>query len=246
MVKFYVGESEYESVEEALERLQSILLARVENKVGAADDLEYRQLRKALMNEPGIRERLPRLVTVNSDTGGVWSILREQSDQWEPRRVFVRDQMRSALDYARSSQIIPSSTWTGIQGPEERIVAARSLLPLVYASVEGLIADLERPSGNLGPPMEHRQEAIENLKALHTILGECIATLDSGSKSLNELMLKEAAGFLARAARLLKGDPMPYMVAGGLAGLLSAIGAGELGTFLAGIALTIRKNAEAA
>ena len=243
MVKFYVGESEYESMEEALERLQSILLARVENKLGAADDLEYRQLRRALMNEPGIRERLPRVVTVNSETGGVWAILRDHSDQWEPRRAFVREQMRSALDYARSPQVIPSSAWTGIQGPKERLVAARSLLPLAYATVEGLIAELERPIGNLGPPMEDRQEAIENLKALHGVLGECIAALESGSKSLNELMLKEAAGFLGRAARLLKGDPMPYMVAGGLAGLLSVIGAGELGTFLAGIALTIKKNA---
>jgi hypothetical protein len=57
--------------------------------------------------------------------------------------------------------------------------------------------------------------------------------------------LKDAAGFIARAARSLKGDPMPYLVAGGAAGMLSLLGAGELVGFLAGIALTIRKNAGA-
>jgi hypothetical protein len=249
MAIFYAGNAEYNDAEEALERLQSLLLARVQNKLGQEDELEYRQLRRALMREPGIKERLPRLVTVNSDTGGVWSVLRDVSDRWEPRRVFVREQMQAALDWVRSpegQEAVSSSSWTGIATAHDRLLAARKLLPLAEATVAGLIAELERPQGNGGPPLEDREEAIRNLKDLQKVLGSIIAELEAGADTLKAKLLDEAAGYVSRAAKALRNDPMPYLVSAGLCALLSLFGAGTLGGYLAGVAATVRKNAHGA
>jgi len=241
------GPHSYEDALEAVERLQKLMVDRAQGQLMEEQLSEYQHIRRALLRDEEFRSRLPRLVTVNGDLGGVWSDLREASGQWGPRRQFVREQMRSALDYAMElaakDAAVESSRWTGIQSQRERLIVARKILPLAQASVEGLIAELERPQGNLGPPLEDRQEAIDNLKALHAILGECIAGLEAGRGSLSDALLKDAAGYIARAARALKNDPMPYLVAGGIAGLLSLVGAGELGAFLAGIALIFRKNA---
>lgn len=112
-MNFIADDFEYPSLEEALERMQGILLSRVEAKLGPEEEREYRSLRRALMSDATISSHLPRLVRVNSDLGGVWADLREHSGQWEPRRQFVREQMRGALDEARSQALdpLPSSAW---------------------------------------------------------------------------------------------------------------------------------------
>jgi hypothetical protein len=245
---FRAGDHSYEDALEAVERLQSLMVARAQGQLTGEEQNEYQDIRRALLRDEEFRSRLPRLVLVNGDLGGVWSDLRDVSGQWEPRRMFVREQMRAAVDYgmelAAKDASVESSRWTGIQSQRERLIVARKILPLAQASVEGLIAELGRPQGNFGPPLEQRQEAIDNLKALHAVLGQCIADLESGRGSINDALLKEAAGFIARAARALKNDPMPYLVSGGIAAMLSLLGAGELGSFLAGIALNFRKNAQ--
>lgn len=245
---FLAAEFAYPSLEEALERLQIILLERVEGKPSQEQETEYRRLRRALMAEPEIKERLPRLVTVNTDLGGVWSLLKAESDSWEPRRMFVRDQMSAALRYVRELGTVgprqaTSSAWTGIQSPSERLRVAKKLIPLAQVTVEGLIAELERPQGNGGPPLEHRQDAIDNLKALHDILGTMIREMErSSAPKLSQRLVDEAGGYLARAAKALRHDPMPYLVSAGLLGLFASLGAGTLGGYVAGIASAIRKN----
>jgi hypothetical protein len=223
------------------------MIDRAQAQLSGEEQNEYQDIRRALIRDTEFRSHLPRLVTVNGNLGGVWSDLREVSGQWEPRRQFVREQMRAAVDYAMELAVkdatVASSRWTGIQSQRERLVVARKILPLAQASIEGLIAELERPSGNFGPSLDDRQEAIDNLKALHAVLGTIIADLDTGRGTLSDALLNEAAGYISRAARSLKSDPMPYLVAGGIAGFLSLVGAGALGAFLSGIALNFRKNA---
>jgi hypothetical protein len=246
MVKFYVGNSEYVDVEEALERLLSLLLVRVQRKLDTNEELEFQQLRRALMRERGVSERLPRLVTENSESGGVWSVLREHSDQWEPRREYVREQMRSVFDFVRSlerDELLSSSGWTGIESKRERLKAARELLPLAEATVAALIAELERPQGNGGPPLEDRAEAIENLRKLHRVIGELLAKIEGeAAPSLSQRLLDEATGYLTRFAHSVRNDPMPYLVSAGLFSVFAALGGGPVGGFLAGVASSIKKN----
>ena len=242
---FTAGNWSYADQLEALEKLQSLMIARAERQLSDEDQREYESIRRAVLADAQLRKRLPKLVLGNSDLGGIWSTLRDHSGQWEPRRMFVREQMRAALDYsmeqAAQERVVQSSNWTGIQSKRERLLAARRLLPLAQATVEGLIAELERPTGNGGPPLEDRVSAIENLKLLHSILGSCIKELES--VGLDQRTLDEAAGYFARAAKSLRNDPMPYLVSGSLAGIFAILGAGEIGGYLAGIALMIQKNA---
>lgn len=244
-MNFIADDFAYPSLEEALERMQSILLSRVEGKLGSEEEREYRSLRRALMSDPSISSHLSRLVRVNSDLGGVWADLRAHSGQWEPRRQFVREQMRGALDEARLAAMnsgLPSSSWTGIASKQERLTAAHKLLPVAQATVEGLIAELEKPQGNGGPPLDEREEAIENLRQLHRVLGEMLREIEGNAKPLNQRLLDEAAGYLSRFGSAVRDDPMPYMVSAGLFGIFTVLGAGAVGGFLAGIASRIKKN----
>jgi hypothetical protein len=244
---FDAGPHSYEDLLDAVERLQGLLTERGQRQFTSAEQEEYQHVRRALIRDPEVKPRLPRLVTLNSHADGVWSDLRDHSGQWEPRRMFVREQMRDALTYAMEAAARDTATqasrWTGIQSQRERLVVARKLLPLAQATVEGLIAELERPQGNGGPPLDERAVALEHLKALHIVLGECIAGLEQERDKLDQKLLNEAAGYVTRAARSLRDDPMPYLVSTGLAGIFALLGAGELGGFLAGMALNVRRNA---
>jgi hypothetical protein len=254
--KIVAGGNTYESEVDALYALQNLLLARVEGKLSAEQDREYVGLRRALMRLDQYRSALPLLVRQHNDLGGVWSELRK-FDQWEPRRQFVREQMRAAMDVAMSADGppeyaeaeghtgTPSSGWTGIQSGRERLRAAKSLIPFAMASVEGLLAELERPTGNGGPPLEDKQEAIDNLRALHQALGQILEAIDDGrlADPRGNNIATEAARYAARAARALRNDPMPYLVSGGIAALLGLLGFGALGAYLSGVATTFRKNA---
>ena len=246
-MSFEAGELSYRSAEEALERLQSILLSRVEQKLGPEEELEYRALRRSFMSEPSISPQLSQLVRGNPDLGGVWGVLRDHSDKWENRRQFVREQMRGALQAARSSALAPvrSSTWTGIASKEERLTAARKLLPVAMATVDGLLAELDKPQGNGGPPLDERAEAIENLRQLHVLLGQIIREIESETATpLNQRLLDEAAGYLIRFGSAVRGDPMPFLVSAGLFAIFTTLGAGEVGSYVAGIASVVRKNSD--
>jgi hypothetical protein len=69
-----------------------------------------------------------------------------------------------------------------------------------------------------------------------------ISVLESSEKSFPQRLLDEAGGYFVRVARALKDDPMPYLVSAGLFGILSALGAGALGGYLAGVAGRIKRN----
>jgi hypothetical protein len=153
---------------------------------------------------------------------------------------FEADLSGQALDGDRE---VPSSSWTGISTNRERLIAARKLLPLAHATVGGLIAELEWPRGNGGPPLDDREQAIENLRELHRVIGELLQDLNADKEpSLKQRLLDEAAGYLSRAAQSLQNDPMPYLVSAGLFAMLTAIGAGSLGGYVAGVTSRIKKN----
>lgn len=62
------------------------------------NDLVYRTLRREFMADPDIAGLVPQFVRTCQDTGAVWAFLKDQAAQWEPRRVFVREQFRPLID----------------------------------------------------------------------------------------------------------------------------------------------------
>jgi hypothetical protein len=244
------GSKHYGNDLAAVTALRDILLERVEGRLAPDKDADYSDLRRELMHHERYKAILPKVVKDNDDLGGIWSVLRGVSDQWEPRRQFIREQMRGLMEAADASVDfdfgVPTSAsaWTGIASATERLHAARQLIPFAQASIDGLLAELERPTGNGGPPLDHRQEAIENLRLLHDKLGDILRDIQDGklNDTLGSGLAAEAARYAVRAARALRDDPMPYLISGTIIALLGTFGIGDPGSYLAGVAMTFTKN----
>ncbi|GAB5350378.1 hypothetical protein [Qipengyuania sp. 483] len=250
------------SDEDALARLQSILLQNAEGARGGELDIEYRQLRRALLDNPEYSDVVPRLIRIHRDLDSLWPYMKSFDRSWEPRRKHVREEMAPLLDRAEElargvdapasglteniGGQINSAEWTGIASPGQRLAAARSLIPIAQGSIEQLIEHLSVPNHNGAPPLDETLEAIENLRELHRALGEVLNAVEEGrwNEESASGLVGEASRYAKRAARLLRNDPMPYAVSALLLSVLTTLGFPNIGGYLAGVALAVRKPSE--
>ncbi|MBU2339628.1 MAG: hypothetical protein KKE77_00055 [Alphaproteobacteria bacterium] len=82
-----------EGDEEAVTRLQEILLQLAEGARGDELDSEYKELRKAFLENAEYSDVAPRLVRIHRDLGGMWPYMKSFDAQWEPRRKHVREEL---------------------------------------------------------------------------------------------------------------------------------------------------------
>jgi hypothetical protein len=223
-----------------LERLQSILINAAEGRRSLADDRQYQILRQAMT-----RRRLPKPSllsghpTVDSFTAAIQGIP-DRRDRVER----VRLDFSPAIRATDGEETVDSASWTGEPDRVARLKVIRTLLPLAQTAVESMIATLSEPNPNGGPLLDERVDAIEQLRHLHQTLGQLLATVDAGAfdDDLGQSLAAEAARYAKRAARALRDDPMPYLSAALLLGILSACGLPGIGGFLGGVALNIKKH----
>lgn len=241
----------FESDLDALTAFQNVLLQAAEGARHAELDAEYRELRTYLLRNEEYADLVPRPVRQNRDLAAFWSEFKSFNPQWEPRRQWIREQFgplfdrAELLDQAKSEPLSASSqSWTGIASRSERLVAVQTLFPLARAAIESLIDELSKPSSNGGPILDEKQEAIDQLRLLHSALGALLDSIELGrfDDEMGGGLAADAARYAKRAAKALKDDPMPYLAAGLLLGILSACGLEGIGGYLSGVALTIRKN----
>lgn len=243
--------------EEAVFRLQEILLANVEGARDSALNYQYQRLRKAFRENDEYSEILPRLIRVHADLGGLWSYMKSVASQWEPRRQHVREEMKPLFN--RSEEIADRSIyadppwpgransqdaadWTGMLSPTQRLGAAKSLLPVARASIERLIQHLSRPNHNGAPPLDETEEAVANLRNLHRALGEILEGLESGGWEAvwGQGLPQAASRYAKRAARALRDDPVPYAMSAMLLSVLTACGFPGVGAWLASVAVAVK------
>lgn len=239
---------------DALLRLQGILLEAVEGARGPDLDQEYRELRAMLLADPTYKNAIPTFVRRHRDLGGLWPAMKSFSPQWEPRRVEVRKQFEPALELAERTELFgnadtnppgyDSTAWTGASKPSERVMAVKTLIPIALHAVDHLIASLEAPRHNGGPPLDEAQEAIKYLRQLHRALGELLSAADDGSlsNSVNDGLATEAARYAKRAAKALRDDPIPYAFSATILAVLTACGLPGIGGYLAGVAVNIKRK----
>lgn len=249
-----LDDTQFDNDLEALLSLQDILLQAVEGARGAELDHEYKELRRILLEDDTYSEAIPTFVRRHRDLGSLWPALKSFSPKWEPRRVEVRKQFEHALETAEQQgrSVRPSnsvegydaSAWTGAIKGVDRVRAVKTLLPIARNAVENLIANLEAPSHNGGPPLDEIAAAIESLRELHRTLGEMLTAADEGklSRAYNDGLPAEAARFAKRAARSLRGDPIPYAISATVLAIMTACGVPGIGGYLAGVALTMKKK----
>jgi hypothetical protein len=253
----------FENDLDVLLRLQTILLLAAEGQRGAELDREYRSLRRALLAEPRYEMVIPKYVRRHRDLESLWPTFKSFSPHWEPRRQEVREQFEPLLAEAERASLSEklqigdhaeaevvrrpghdATAWTGASSPAERVLAVKTLMPVAQSAVEQLLALLDNPGHNGGPPLDEVEEAIGELRHLHAALGKLLTAADEGKlmEALNDGAAAETARFAKRAARALRDDPVPYAIAGTILGLLTACGFPGIGGFLASVAIQMKKK----
>lgn len=227
---------------------QDLLLRAAE---GARDDqlnAEYRTMRDTLLNSAQYANLAPTFVRHHPNLGSLWPSLKNFSPQWEPRRIEIRRQFEPAIAEADAPYIFgdppyPSSSWTGAIRPIDRIIATKTMLPVAQGAIEQLIAALNSPGHNGGPPLDGVEDAVRDLRALHSALGEVLAAADNGSldAAYNGGLAREVSQYAKRAARKLRDDPIPYAMSGLILTVLSACGFPGIGGFLSGVAANMKR-----
>jgi hypothetical protein len=249
-----LDDTEFDTDLDALLRLQAVLLEAAEGARGPELDHEYKELRRILLEDDNYSDVIPTFVRRYRDLGSLWPALKSFSPQWEPRRIEIRRQFEGALATAERIEFFgkpgdtkagyDSSAWTGAIKGSDRVKAVKSLIPIAQNAVELLIAGLEAPSHNGGPPLDESVAAIECLRQLHKALGEMLNAADEGklSEAFNNGLPTEAARYAKRAARALRDDPMPYAVSAMVLAIMTACGVPGIGGYLTGVALSMKKN----
>jgi hypothetical protein len=229
--------------QELADRLQSILINTAQGQRSVSDDRQYGPPRRELMRRssevPSLLNTHP---TLNSFSAYVTGI---------PDRNVRVERVRAEFDALNDKALKDpadhheASDWTGLDTKASRLRAVKNLIPLAQSAVEGMISALSEPGGNNGPLLDHREEALVHLRALHEALGKLLTAADEGhfEDELGQGFAAEASRFAKRAARALRDDPMPYIAQGLLVGVLSACGVPGLGEFLGGIAGAMKKSA---
>lgn len=258
-----LGPKHYADDLEVVLRLQAILLQAAEGQRGPGLDREYRDLRRALLADPSYEMVIPKFVRRHRDLESLWPTFKSFSPKWEPRRQEVREQCEPLLAEAErmvaSENVVFSdhleaevvhrpgfdaSAWTGAASPAERVLAVKTLMPVAQNAVEQLLALLNAPGHNGGPPLDEVEEAIGELRQLHAALGVLLTAADEGrlGQAFNAGLATEAARYAKRAARALRDDPVPYAIAASILAVLTACGLPGIGGFLASVAIQMKKK----
>ena len=228
-------------VGEILQRLQSILINAAEGQRSVGDDAQYGDLRRELDRR---RFGSPRFVSLHPTVDSFAAYIKGIKDRRQ-RVKLIRDGFEAAINPSSEVEVrVNPSSWTGVQSRAARLGLVRESLPLAQAAVEGLIASLSEPGPNGGPVLDHREEAINELRKLHAALGNLLSAIDNDqfSDDLGNDLAAEAVRYAKRAARELRDDPMPYLASSLMLALFSSFGWSGIGGHLAGVALAVKKN----
>jgi hypothetical protein len=92
----------FASVEELLNGLIAMATG------GTFDNDEYQRLRKELLANPRVREKLPSFVRTCRDMAAFWSFIKPMFAHWEERRRFLRSEFEPALSLLESDMASPT------------------------------------------------------------------------------------------------------------------------------------------
>ncbi len=229
------------------ERLQSILINAALGERSVGDDRQYGPLRSELRRRT---KDMPELLVTHPTVESFVAQARGIADK-NQRVIRVQQGFRELIGELYAPLAAPppapisASTWTGIDHPIVRLMIAKQLLPLAQTGIDGLIAELSKPTSNNGPILDERQEAINNLRELYRVLGEVISAADSGNfeDCMGQGLAAEAVRYVKRAGEALRNDPMPFLANGLITAVLTACGFPVGATILGGTVLAIRKDA---
>lgn len=95
-----------ETIIEEVESFQNLLVAVATGRGG--DEYEYSELRRSLMSNPNISDKLPRFVRTNRDTAQYWNFIQQKFPTYRERREFLWEEFRPLLEWLENLDNIPA------------------------------------------------------------------------------------------------------------------------------------------
>lgn len=180
--------------QEAVERLETLLLLACEGNKDLSNGREYKALRRVLVGRADLADVVPRFIRTQRDLAAFWAYIKSQAEQWAPRRDHVRQAFGPLVDRVegRTRPPVASTKWTGNRSATQQVKVVIALGYDALAGVEALLDEHERPLHNGGPIEPERAEAIAKLKDLHSELGELLRLAEAG-KPLEEKLSRVRA-----------------------------------------------------
>lgn len=162
--------------EEAVTRLQTVLIAACEGNRDVTANRDYTSIRTPLLKRADLADVMPSYIRPHRDLNSLWSYLKGVSDQWQPRREHIWETFRPLLDRVEGLTKPPaaSSSWTGNPTSRQAVIAVRALAPTAMEGVDYLIGELEKLGGNGSPDADQVQEALNGLRELRDALSTLI------------------------------------------------------------------------
>lgn len=206
----------------AMERLQALMLSACDGARDLARDRAYKAFRKRLLQRDDLVDFVPSLVTTHNDLDSFVSAIKEIADR-EERRERVRSSFQAILSTLRPTDApsAESSAWTGKASLAQQARIVRALAIPALEVVDRLLAEQERALDNGGPIDADQAAALQDLRDLHTALGELIGLVEAARPvegvlgRLAELKTRAIQGFtrnLSADAAALPGTISTVMV----------------------------------
>jgi hypothetical protein len=182
------------SDDEAVERLETLMLMACEGNKDLSNGREYKALRRELLARADLADVVPKYIRTQRDLAAFWAYIKAHSPQWEPRRQHIRETFGPLRDRVEGLTRPPvrASKWTGRRTASEQ---ARVVIALGYdalAGIDALLYEQERGLHNGGPVEPEREDAIKRLKELHNELGELLR-LAEAEEPLNDKLARVRA-----------------------------------------------------
>ena len=95
-----------ETTIEEVESFQNLLVAIATS--GNRGGYEYGELRRSLVNNANISDRLPRFVKTNRDAGQFWNFIKQKFSTYKDRREFLWEEFRPLLEWLENLDNIPA------------------------------------------------------------------------------------------------------------------------------------------
>lgn len=175
--------------EEAVQRLQSLMVAACEGTRDIASDRDYRSIRTPLIKRADLSDVVPKFIRSHRDLTSFWSYIRKVSDKYRPRREHIWESFKPLFDRieGRTRAPIPAAGWTGRRTAKQQAMIVLAVAPNAMQAVEMLLEEQKQQLGNGAPGEEDREKAIEQLKQLRSALGELIDLAEAGQPLASQL-----------------------------------------------------------
>jgi hypothetical protein len=182
------------SDEEAVQRLQSILILACEGNKDLSHGRDYKALRGPLISRPDLADVVPKFVRAERDLVSFWAFIKRHSSKWEERRQHVWSSFQPLFDRVEGRTRPPrnSGAWTGRRTPVQQARIVLAMVPDAQLAIEMLLEEQQVGLHNGGDVDPERQRGIALLKELHAALGDLLRLAETGQGLTQQLQLVKA------------------------------------------------------